>query len=391
MIVDYRTDLALAPPFHNPFTTFSTIGHEPTLPHHSALRKLPNHRLPLPIKALPHQHLNPLDLNFSTCSALIVSTESTPDTPRNSRAGAVRKATSLGQQELIEPVVRLIHPQNIRGTLESQDQPIGSGTDNAIVECEAEAEISSENIVSEDGRKRPNDRLMVLARNDRRHSWSPGFIWNQHFVRPAPSIESAIAATGIPRTEIEDNTEGLAQSALEENLEAQNQHFHDSLTEVPESNIRFNFGQFLESPRSCRSTDSVYPGPRCISNIDEIISARTFFDKATQSFTEAYRVHVKGRYHDDYVWANDLRLDPRYSPAVDLFEGSIRRDEKGIWSWATAKLRDYRHLLDPIAERIEVLTAQSSRYRSRRKQRPAIEKNLFISQNEYGEDIIVFR
>ena len=214
---------------------------------------------------------------------------------------------------------------------------------------------------------------------------------NQHFVKTTSSIESTIAAAGIPSMEIEDNTEGQAQLALEENLETQNQQFHDSLTEVPESKVRFNSGQFLQSPRHCRSTDCIYPGPRCISSIDEIVSIETFFDKTTQSLRKAYRVHVQSRYHDDYVWANDLKLDPRYSLAVELFEDSIGQNEKGLWSWATAKLRNYRHVLDSITEMIDDLTSQRSLYRSRHKQRPAIEKNLYIAQDIYGEDIIVFR
>ncbi|KAF8462582.1 hypothetical protein BDZ91DRAFT_797088 [Kalaharituber pfeilii] len=158
--------------------------------------------------------------------------------------------------------------------------------------------------------------------------------------------------------------------------------FHNRLSPIHGSDQRFNSAQALVSPRICSSPEDIYPGPRCISGIHELLGKAYITDPQSSRLRRAYRIHVKGRNHDDWVWASDLEQDIRYSQMVAQFEcsSSIFGQRFQPYKWALDKLASFKATWIRTFSRIPESVS-----------RPAIHKRLYIEQDEQGEETIAFR
>lgn len=132
-----------------------------------------------------------------------------------------------------------------------------------------------------------------------------------------------------------------ARQKMEHCLRKSYDIFHNErLLSVPHSHLKYNRSQRFVSPRPCQPHSEIYPGPRVVSNIDELIAKETIMDPKSSKFRKAYRVHMSEREMDDWVWADDLLLDRRYTQMVMLFEKSMSAmwDKlKKPFSWAACK------------------------------------------------------
>lgn len=182
----------------------------------------------------------------------------------------------------------------------------------------------------------------------------------------------------------------LAFKAIQASLDTAYEIFHNKLARISGSgDLRFNFAQALPSPRVCTGTEDIYPGPRCLSGIHELISMSWVKDPVSSKLRKAYRVHVKGRLFDDWVWANDLELDTRYAQMVACFEDSMSFCGKRIQplKWVGQKLSHFKQSwyvsrFYPSPARLHILTLRRRTFMGYHQPKPAILKQIYIDQEQ---------